>query len=121
MIYWTIKTAIISIIFIFLIHHLIEFFKNTLTVPKVKDLVNIPAQKYEHIFNMINKKNYENNNITSNITSNITNNINNDIEKINNNINLSTNINSLPVVGDDMKSELKKFLKQQMTNNTYNS
>ena len=113
MIYWTIKTAIISIIFIFLIHHLIEFFKNTLTVPKVKDLVNIPAQKYEHIFNMINKKNYENNNITSNI--------NNDIEKINNNINLSTNINSLPVVGDDMKSELKKFLKQQMTNNTYNS
>jgi len=117
MIYWTIKTAIISIIFIFLIHHLIEFFKNTLTVPKVKDLVNIPTQKYEHIFNILNKKNYENNNITSSIN----NNINNDLEKINNNINLSTNINSLPVVGDDMKSELKKFLKQQMTNNTYNS
>jgi len=113
MIYWTIKTAVISIIFIFLIHHLIEFFKNTLTVPKVKDLVNIPTQKYEHIFNMLNKKNYENNNIT--------NNMNNDIEKINSNINLSTNINSLPVVGDDMKSELKKFLKQQMTNNTYNT
>jgi hypothetical protein len=113
MIYWTIKTVIISIIFIFLIHHLIEFFKNTLTVPKVKDLVNIPTQKYEHIFNMINKKNYDNNSITSNI--------NNDLEKINNNINLSTNINSLPVVGDDMKSELKKFLKQQMTNNIYNS
>jgi hypothetical protein len=108
MIYWTIKTVIISVIFIFLIHHLIEFFKNTLTVPKVKDLVNIPTQKYEHIFNMLNKKNYENNNIT--------NNINNDIEKINSNINLSTNINSLPVVGDDMKSELKKFLKQQMMN-----
>ena len=113
MIYWTIKTAVISIIFIFLIHHLIEFFKNTLTVPKVKDLVNIPTQKYEHIFNMLNKKKYENNNIT--------NNMNNDIEKINSNINLSTNINSLPVVGDDMKSELKKFLKQQMTNNTYNT
>ena len=115
MIYWTIKTVIISIIFIFLIHHLIEFFKNTLTVPKVKDLVNIPTQKYEHIFNMLNKKNYDNNSTTSNI------NINNDIEKINSNINLSTNINSLPVVGDDMKSELKKFLKQQMTNNIYNS
>jgi aspartyl/asparaginyl-tRNA synthetase len=111
MIYWTIKTVTISIIFIFLIHHLIEFFKNTLTVPKVKDLVNIPTQKYENIFNILSKKNYENNNIT--------NNMNDDIEKINSN--LSTNINKLPVVADDMKSELKKFLKQQMTNNTYNS
>jgi len=108
MIYWTIKTVIISVIFIFLIHHLIEFFKNTLTVPKVKDLVNIPAQKYDHIFNILSKNNYDNNN--NNIS-------NNSIEKMN----LSTNINSLPVVGDDMKNELKKFLKQQMTDNVYNS
>lgn len=108
MIYWTIKTIIISVIFIFLIHHLIEFFKNTLTVPKVKDLVNIPAQKYDHIFNILSKNNYENNNM-----------INNNNEKIN--INQSTNINNLPVVGDDMKNELKKFLKQQMTDNVYNS
>lgn len=107
MIYWTIKTIIISIIFIFLIHHLIEFFKNTLTVPKVKDLVNVPTQKYEHILNILSKSKN-----TSDNSSNIDN---------LNNINLSTNINSLPVVGDDMKSELKKFLKQQMTNNIYNS
>jgi len=106
MIYLTIKSVIISIIFIFLIHHLIEFFKNTLTVPKVKDLVNVPTQKYEHILNILSKN---------------TTDTNNNIENLNNNINLSTNINSLPVVGDDMKSELKKFLKQQMTNNIYNS
>ena len=109
MIYLTIKTVIISIIFIFLIHHLIEFFKNTLTVPKVKDLVNVPTQKYEHILNILSKNTSENKYT------------NNNIENLNNNINLSTNINSLPVVGDDMKSELKKFLKQQMTNNIYNS
>jgi len=101
MIYWTIKTVIISVIFIFLIHHLIEFFKNTLTVPKVKDLVNVPTQKYEDIFNTISK----------NTTSK------NNIEKEDQNINLSTNINSLPIVDNDMKHELKKFLKQQMTNN----
>jgi hypothetical protein len=107
MIYWIVKTMIISIIFIFLIHHLIDFFKNTLTVPKVKDLVNIPTQKYENIFNMLNKN-------TNDIKT-----VNNDIdnESINNNINQSTNINNLPVVRDDMKSELKKFLKQQMTSN----
>lgn len=101
MIYWTIKTVIISVIFIFLIHHLIEFFKNTLTVPKVKDLVNVPTQKYEHIFNTISK----------NTTSK------NNIEKEDQMINLSTNINSLPILDNDMKHELKKFLKQQMTNN----
>lgn len=98
MIFWTIKTIVLSIIFIFLIHHLIEFFKNTLTVPKVKDLVNVPTQKYEHILNILSKSK-------------------NTSENINSDINQSTNINSLPVVDDDMKSELKKFLKQQMTNN----
>lgn len=103
MIYLTIKTIIISIIFIFLIHHLLEFFKNTLTVPKVKDLVNVPTQKYEHILNILSK------NTSDNKYSNSSENINGDI-------NQSTNINNLPVVGDDMKSELKKFLKQQMTN-----
>jgi hypothetical protein len=108
MIYWTIKTIIISIIFIFLIHHLIEFFKNTLTVPKVKDLVNVPTQKYEHIFNIISKNNIDKsiNKITEKTISN-----------------QSTNINNLPIVDNDMnmKNELKKFLKQQMTNNIYNS
>ena len=103
MIYWTIKTIIISIIFIFLIHHLLEFFKNTLTVPKVKDLVNVPTQKYEHILNILSKNTGDNK-------------YNNTSENLNIDINQSTNINNLPVVGDDMKSELKKFLKQQMTN-----
>lgn len=103
MIYWTIKTIILSIIFIFLIHHLLEFFKNTLTVPKVKDLVNVPTQKYEHILNILSK------NTGDNKYSNTSKNLNSDI-------NQSTNINSLPVVDDDMKKELKKFLKQQMMN-----
>ena len=108
MIYWTIKTVIISVVFIFLIHHLIEFFKNTLTVPKVKDLVNVPTQKYEHIFNTISKNNI--NNINNSI-------IKTNVEKDDQIINLSTNINSLPVVDNNMKHELKKFLKQQMSNN----
>uniref|UniRef100_A0A6C0E3G7 Uncharacterized protein n=1 Tax=viral metagenome TaxID=1070528 RepID=A0A6C0E3G7_9ZZZZ len=110
MIFWTIKTIVLSIIFIFLIHHLIEFFKNTLTVPKVKDLVNVPTQKYEHILNILSKSKNTSDNKYSNTS-----------ENINSDINQSTNINSLPVVDVDMKSELKKFLKQQMTNNIYNS
>ena len=53
MLFWTIQITIISIILIFLVHYLINFFKSTLTVPKIKDLVNAPTQKYESIYNTI--------------------------------------------------------------------
>lgn len=45
-------TNIINIYF--LVHHLIGFFKSTLTVPKIRDLVNSPSQKYKNIFDTIN-------------------------------------------------------------------
>jgi hypothetical protein len=51
MLFWTLQISVISIILIFLVHHLFLFFKSTLTVPKIKDLVNAPAQKYEQIYN----------------------------------------------------------------------
>ena len=40
MVFWTLKWIIISVSLIFLVHHLFTFFKNTLTVPKIKDLVD---------------------------------------------------------------------------------
>jgi len=55
MLYWVIQITVISIILIFLVHHLINFFKATLTVPKIKDLVNTPTQKYENIYNILKK------------------------------------------------------------------
>ena len=53
MLSWIIQISLISIIFIFLVHHLLLFFKSTLTVPKIKDLVNSPNQKYQHIYDTI--------------------------------------------------------------------
>lgn len=53
MLFWTLQITIISIILIFLVHNLIGFFKSTLTVPKIKDLVNAPVQKYENIYNVL--------------------------------------------------------------------
>jgi len=92
---------IISIILIFLVHNLINFFKNTLTIPKIKDLVNSPGQKYEDIFNII--KNTDN---------------------LNQNLNQNSNMNHLPSSSEytlidllpkeentNMKNELKNFLK----------
>ena len=49
MLYWTVQWIIISLVLIMLIHYLYSFFKNTLTVPKVKDLVNKPTERYNEI------------------------------------------------------------------------
>ena len=47
MLSWAIQTTIISLVIIFLIHSIYHYFKETLTIPKVKDLVNKPSEKYE--------------------------------------------------------------------------
>ena len=89
---WIIQISIISIIFIFLVHHLIMFFKSTLTVPKIKDLVNSPNQKYQNIYDTISHKS----------TS-------------------YTDIDLLPINDSnntDMKNELKSFLKKQLNNDS---
>lgn len=47
---WFIQVSVVSLIIIFVLHNLYLFFKDTLTVPKVKDLVKRPQQKYETLF-----------------------------------------------------------------------
>jgi hypothetical protein len=51
---------LISVIFIFLAHHLFLYFKENLTVPKVKDLVNEPHQQYKDILKTIQTKESKN-------------------------------------------------------------
>ena len=112
MLSWIIQIAIISFVLIFLVHHLINFFKTTLTVPKIKDLVNTPTQKYENMYNIINNNNYgeNNNNNNNNNTNNV---IDNSID------NEYTLIDLLPKREEsNMKNELKNFLKSQLNNNS---
>jgi hypothetical protein len=47
---WIIQVTAVSLCFIAVIHYLYIFFKTTLTVPKVKDLVNRPQQQYDELF-----------------------------------------------------------------------
>ena len=49
MVYGIIQWTIISLILIMLAHHLYFFLKDTLTVPKVKDLVHQPSKSYKEI------------------------------------------------------------------------
>lgn len=95
MLYLILKISIISLLLIFLVHHLINFFKSTLTVPKIKDLVNTSTQKYEDMYTIIQQK------------------TNNDpiIQK---EVKDYTLIDLLPQNEVSMKSELKNFLKSQL-------
>jgi hypothetical protein len=86
-------------------------------VPKIKDLVNTPAQKYENMFSVISKSNSDTI-LSANISA----------DTINNTANEYTLTDLLPKqeTKTDMKNELKNFLKKQMgainnvndTNNT---
>lgn len=96
MLAWLIQISIISIIFIFLVHHLIGFFKSTLTVPKIKDLVNTPSQKYQNIFDTLSHKD-------KSFT---------DIDLLPTDSLLLKN----PENSNSMKDELKSFLKKQFNN-----
>ena len=105
MLFWTIQVTIISIILIFLIHHLLVFFKTNLTTPKVKDLVNAPTQKYDAIFNAMN---FSAMNTSSANSVNI------------NNISLEELLPPIQPDPVDMKNELKQFMKKQFKENTTN-
>ena len=86
------------------------FFKSTLTVPKIKDLVNSPASKYEHIFDTITNANE---NTNTNTNTNVNEYSYTDIDL------LPTNANELNELNESnaMKDELKHFLKKQLNNN----
>ena len=57
---WFIQNILFSISLIVVIHYLYIYFEQTLTAPKVKDLIHCPKQKYKSLFDTINK-NLDNN------------------------------------------------------------
>jgi hypothetical protein len=50
MIGWILQITALSLCLIAVMHYLYVFFKTTLTVPKVKDLVNRPQKQYDALF-----------------------------------------------------------------------
>jgi hypothetical protein len=123
MLTWIIQISLISITLIFLVHHLIGFFKTTLTVPKIKDLVNSPTQKYQGMFDTISKGDLNPSNFSYDLnTKNVG--INNsytaiDLLPTETQTNTNTSFVLDTSTKDVMKDELKSFLKKQMnTSNT---
>lgn len=89
---WTIQVLVTSFVIIFVLHNLYVFFKDTLTVPKIKDMVKRPQQKYETLFRELRN-----------------NGINNGANNINNGNNVNPNVNANDE-SNAMKNELKRYL-----------
>ena len=62
MLFFIIKNIFVSLIFIISIHTIFIYFKENLTIPKTKDLVNKPAIEYEKIKKEIEKSKNSNKN-----------------------------------------------------------
>ena len=95
MIAWTFQIIIGSFLFIFLVHHLIGFLKSTLTIPKIKDLVDSPSEKYKHIYAQLSNKGVQQQQQQASVIE--------------------------PVKDNSMKQDLKSFLKKQLNANQADS
>ena len=108
MIFWVIQMTFLSLIMIGLIHHLLLFFKDTLTVPKIKDLVVSPRHQYENMYKIISSSSLSSSPSISSSPSQTTS---------------TFDSSSLPSQGqesiENMKSELRKILKKNKTANPH--
>lgn len=104
--------SIISLLLILLVHYLYSFFQTTLTIPKIKDLVNRPANAYKEMYETIN---HINTNTPNN--DNINNSSNNSNSKYNTNNQINVSDNTKKSNSQSMKDELKNFL-SNISNNS---
>lgn len=49
MFWYLFKISVLSLLIVIFIHHIIIYFKNSLTTPKIIDCVNKPKKEYENI------------------------------------------------------------------------
>ncbi len=108
MLLWSIYVAILSVIFIYVIHSLFLYFRDNLTNPKIKEYNN-PQKKYEEIIDLLTTKTIHPSSSSSSPHSAVS---------VGDGIG-STSIFDLPSttptpIHSPMKDELKHFLKQQM-------
>ena len=55
--FWIAQVVAVSFVIIYILHNLYFFFKETLTVPKMKDMVRRPQQRYDTLFRELRMQN----------------------------------------------------------------
>ena len=115
MIGWVFQVTIMSLCFIAVVHYLYVFFKTTLTVPKVKDLVNRPQQQYEELFKGIDLRHSSHFNHSGSGSNNSTTSLSALPPLLDEHApvyNYSSHSSLQPTQQNAMKDELKQFLKK---------
>ena len=95
MLFWIIQQTIISIVLIISIHYIYIFFKNNLTIPKTKDLVNKPTEQYKKIYSSLKKTKEDNTQMKTelkNYLKTLTSSKNKNKKNINNGIETAENV-----------------------------
>ena len=109
---WFIQISLASLVIIFVLHKLYAFFKDTLTVPKIKDMVKRPQQKYETLFRELRNRGQD---FAVNDESNYSNTNANANANVNANVNANANANA----NASMKNELKRYLMDLNSNQSH--
>ena len=108
MLNWIIQITILSLFSVVLLHYIIDYLKDVMTIPKIKDLVENPSKKYKNMYNIINRNIHHSSTTSSSSTSSTI---------------QDYTLNDLLVPIKDeitqhdkfsMKDELKNFLKKQL-------
>ena len=79
------KLILLSLSLILLVHYIFNYLQASFTVPKVKDMINRPKEKYDSIMRVVNKQ--DSNNVNSNINDNMKSELDSYINEINSNKN----------------------------------
>lgn len=111
MILWILQVIITSFILIYLCHHLIAYFKSTLTTPKVKDWVEDSKKKYDKIYDIINTQPKDNTTPITSLNQNsdfLQNIVNDTLDTLNDKHIEKSNFD------ENMKNELKDYLNSQL-------
>ena len=53
MLFWVSRQILLSVIVVVLIHSIYTFLQETLTTPKIRDMVNRPVEQYKEIYNTL--------------------------------------------------------------------
>lgn len=107
MLNWIIQITILSLFSVILLHYIIDYLKDVMTIPKIKDLVENPSKKYKNIYNIINRNIHHSSSSSTTTSSTMQDYTLNDL--------------LLPIKDEitqndkfSMKDELKNFLKKQL-------
>jgi hypothetical protein len=95
--FWVVQVVIVSIVIIFILHNLYIFFKETLTIPKMKDMVKRPQQKYESLFRELEEFKRGSHDVNVRCAANAA-------------VNAAVNSAVNTEANDAMKNELKRYL-----------